>query len=89
MSAGVLGVVASAALFAVFCVAVWMRIVERLGVLGVIFIGTPFLTNIANSESGFALAVGGGIHAIVIYGLLYLAIRFLMPLDGLRRVQSS
>ena len=78
MSGGARGVVASAALFAVFCMIVWMGIVEKIGVLGVIFIGVPFLVNLGNSESGFAMIVGGGIHAILVYGLLLIAIRFLI-----------
>lgn len=78
MSAGAWGVVASAMFFAVFCMVAWMGIVEKTGALGIIFIGAPLFANIANSESGFALVVGGGIHAIVVYGCLLFAIRFLV-----------
>lgn len=70
--------VASAALFAVFCTAAWIYIVEKIGVLGIVFIGEPMFVNIANSESGFALVVGGGIHTILVYGFLLLVFRFLM-----------
>ena len=78
MSAGVGGVVASAAVFALFAAAVWIFIVIKLGSLGLIVVGVPFFLNIANSESGFAAVVGGGGHAILVYGLLFLIMRYFL-----------
>lgn len=89
MSAGAWGVVASAALFAVFCMAAWMGIVEKTGVLGIIFIGAPLFANIANSESGFAFIVGGGIHAILVFGFLSLVFRFLMTVEAQKKSLGS
>lgn len=85
MSAGFFGVVASATLFAIFCTVVWIGIVEKMGALGIVFIGATFFANIANSESGFALIVGGGIHAVLIYGFLSLVFRFLMTVGSQKK----
>jgi hypothetical protein len=85
MSAGFWGVVASATLFAIFCTVVWIGIVEKMGVLGIVFIGATLFMNVANSESGFALIVGGGIHAVLIYGFLLLVFRFLMTVGSQKK----
>jgi len=86
MSAGVWGVVASAAMFAIFVTAVWMFIVVKLGALGLIVVGIPFFLNIANSESGFAAVVGGGGHAILVYGLLFLIMRYFLKRSAVQPV---